>query len=85
MTRDIAVWVPDSEGSEELVSIIKKNGTELLQKEPRLFDQFSKEGKTSYAYRMIFQAFDRTLTDDEVNKIMETIHTEVKAKGWEVR
>ncbi len=84
-TRDIAVWIPESDNVADLVSIIKTNGTELLQGEPRLFDQFSKEGRTSYAYRMIFQAFDRTLTDEEVNSVMDKVHTEVKAKGWEVR
>jgi phenylalanyl-tRNA synthetase beta subunit len=84
-TRDIAVWIPESDNVADLVTIIKSNGTELLQGEPRLFDQFSKEGRTSYAYRMIFQAFDRTLTDDEVNAVMDKIHTEVKTKGWEVR
>ncbi|MEI8223712.1 MAG: hypothetical protein WCG20_01165 [bacterium] len=85
MTRDIAVWLPESVSNNELVSIIKKNGTELLQGEPRLFDQFTKDGRTSYAYRIVFQAFDRTLTDNEVNPIMDMIYSECKSNSWEIR
>ena len=85
MTRDIAVWIPESDDAQELVDIITKNGTDLLQGTPRLFDQFSKDGRTSYGYRMIFQSFERTLTDDEINGIMSGIHGQVKARGWEVR
>lgn len=85
MTRDIAVWLPESVSNIELVALIKKNGTELLQGEPRLFDKFSKDGRTSYAYRIVFQAFDRTLTDDEVNPIMDAIYSECKNNHWEIR
>ncbi len=85
MTRDIAVWIPTSENADVLVKIIKENATELLLGEPKLFDQFTKEDRTSYGYRLVFQSFDRTLTIDEVNKIMETITVKIKEKGWEVR
>jgi phenylalanyl-tRNA synthetase beta subunit len=85
MTRDIAVWVPNSENGETLVNIIKENGTELLLGEPKLFDQFTKNDRTSYGYRLVFQSFERTLTIDEVNKIMEAITDKIKEKGWEVR
>jgi phenylalanyl-tRNA synthetase beta subunit len=85
MTRDVAVWIPEGDDATTAPVIIKENGTDLLQGEPRLFDQFSKDGRTSYAYRMVFQSYERTLTDEEVNAIMERIHAEFKAKGWEVR
>lgn len=85
MTRDIAVWLPSETSVDDLISLIKENGTGLLQGEPRLFDQFSKDGRTSYGIRSIFQAYDRTLTDDEVNTIMATIVDQVRTKGWEVR
>jgi phenylalanyl-tRNA synthetase beta subunit len=85
MTRDVAVWIPEGDDAPTAPVIIKENGTDLLQGEPRLFDQFSKDGRTSYAYRMVFQSYERTLTDEEVNAIMDRIHAEFKAKGWEVR
>jgi phenylalanyl-tRNA synthetase beta subunit len=50
-----------------------------------LFDTFEKEGKTSLAYRIILQSFERTLTEDEVNKIMEKVSAMLKALGFEIR
>lgn len=85
ITRDIAVWVPESTDGAELVQIIKNNGTELLQGEPRLFDQFSKDGRTSYAYRMIFQSYERTLTGEEIDAIMKNIYQGIQEKKWEIR
>lgn len=85
ITRDIAVWLPEGHSPEDLIRIYKEFGTELMVKEPKLFDSFTKEGKTSYAYRLVFQADDRTLTDDEINGIMEKITQKIISLGWVVR
>lgn len=88
--RDIAVWLPDPEtssgrhGGEELLELIKENAGELLVKN-RLFDEFSKDGRVSYAYRLVFQSFEKTLTDEEVGEIMTNIESKIADKGWEVR
>jgi len=83
--RDIAVWVPNDINKNDLVSIYKEYGGEFLVEEPYLFDSFAKEGKTSYAYRLVFQSYDKTLTDGEVNSIMEKINIKIRELGWEVR
>jgi phenylalanyl-tRNA synthetase beta chain len=87
--RDIALFVDSSVSVDQVKDIIKtsilSSAKELLVKGPDLFDQFEKEGKKSLAYRMIFQAQDRTLTDEEVNGFMEKLYTVVKEKGWQVR
>lgn len=85
ITRDIAVWVPNETEPETLVNIYKSFGTELLVKEPKLFDSFTKNDKTSFAYRLVFQSNDRTLTDEEINKIMLNITEKIKSLGFEVR
>jgi phenylalanyl-tRNA synthetase beta chain len=89
MVRDIALFVDGSVTAEAVQEIIKGSATavakELLVKGPDLFDQFEKEGKKSLAFRMIFQANDRTLTDTEVNGFMEKVYGAVKEKGWQVR
>ena len=85
ISRDVAVWLPEGESSEKLKNILAENGTELLIKEPYLFDSFNKGGKNSYAYRLVFQSYDRTLTDEEVNKIMEKINQKIEEKGWQIR
>jgi phenylalanyl-tRNA synthetase beta chain len=92
ITRDIAVWVPQEIAKEELVKIYKEFGTELLVKEPKLFDEFTKpassagEGaKTSYAYRLVFQSYEKTMRDDEINVIMSHIEEKISSIGWVVR
>ena len=92
ITRDIAVWVPANEDKEKLKNILKELGTDLLIKEPYLFDSFTKpastqggDERTSYAYRLVFQSYDRTLTDEEINPIIEKITQKISSLGWEVR
>jgi len=83
--RDISVWLPETASKKELAQILKKNAGELLVHEPWLIDEYKKEGRTSYAFRLVFQAMDRTLTDEEVNEIMEKIGEKMAKKGWQVR
>ncbi len=89
ITRDIALFVSSDIDVLNVQNTIKQNLNtyvgELLVKGPDLFDQFEKEGKKSLAFRMIFQANDRTLTDEEVNGFMDKLYLVVKEKGWQVR
>ncbi len=85
ITRDIAVWVPSEIKSDIVCDVIKENSGELLVIEPKLVDTFSKEEKTSYAFRLVFQSYERTLTDDEIGAIMSTLEAKISEKGWVVR
>jgi phenylalanyl-tRNA synthetase beta subunit len=92
IVRDIAFWIPAEGVDNSLLS--EQYFDEVWQKEmqssdiviKRLFmDRFPKDGRVSMAYRLIFQSFGRTLTDDEVNGIMQKITTELTSQGYEVR
>ena len=90
ISRDIAVWVPEKITSSEVEKIIKDEAGLLLLKGPDLFDEFRKDGKISYAFKLVFQSYERTLTDTEINEIMLNITNKIKAKGskdndWQVR
>ena len=85
ITRDIAVWVPSEIKSDNVYQIIKENSGELLITEPKLIDTFSKDEKTSYAFRIVFQSNEKTLTDDEIGVIMSAIGAKISEKGWVVR
>ncbi|HEU0085941.1 MAG TPA: phenylalanine--tRNA ligase subunit beta [Candidatus Paceibacterota bacterium] len=86
ISRDIAVWIPESQGPEKLETLLRENGTDLLVKNPQMFDSFTKDGRTSYAFRLVFQSYDRTLTDAEVNQVMEAIVAKIKDNSeWEIR
>ena len=51
-----------------------------------LFDIYENEERKSLAFHLIFQSPEKTLTDGEVNGIMEKIFAAVEANpDWEVR
>ncbi|MES2216236.1 MAG: hypothetical protein V4481_02990, partial [Patescibacteria group bacterium] len=89
IVRDIAVFVPETISVDEVWGAIQKgindSGAVELVARHSLFDTFKKDGKVSYAYRIVFQSMDKTLTDEEINKVMEKINGEVRGKSWEVR
>lgn len=86
ITRDIALWVPENVSSLDITKVVKENINDLVVKGPELFDEFKKDGKVSYAFRLVFQSFERTLTDVEVNEIMEQITNKLKDNiDWQVR
>jgi len=85
IARDIAVWVPEGTEKKIITGVIVSEGGDLLAQGPALFDEFRKDGKVSLAFRFVFQAFDRTLTDLEVNEVMDRIYTRLQALGFEVR
>ncbi len=83
--RDIAMFTPTGSGSkEEAETVIKEHVGPLLAR-LRLFDEFKKGEKTSYAFRLVFQSMERTLTDVEVGKIMEEVTKALTEKGYEIR
>jgi phenylalanyl-tRNA synthetase beta subunit len=90
--RDIAVWLREEtvyDGPDERPSrieqIIRKHGGVYLVRID-LFDTFSKGEKTSFAFRLVFEADDKTLTDAEINTVMADITTALNGiPDWEVR
>ncbi|MCI0542193.1 phenylalanine--tRNA ligase subunit beta, partial [bacterium] len=86
IVRDIALFVPENVGTEEISEILVKNSGELLARAPRLFDTFKPgNGKISYAFRLVFQSHEKTLTDEEVNAIIQKITAVLQENGWGVR
>ncbi len=84
VSRDIALFVAGGEEAAKVQSeLIAAAG--LLLVRHALFDTFTKDGRTSYAFRLVFQATDRTLTNEEVDTIMNDINTVAKGNDWEVR
>lgn len=82
--RDIAVWMPKGSSSDELLSLIREHAGDLLANW-RLFDIYEKDDAVSYAFRLAFLSHEKTLSDTEVNEVMDRIYEAVAQKGWEVR
>jgi phenylalanyl-tRNA synthetase beta chain len=84
MSRDIALWVGEGELADIVESTIGNAAGDLLVR-LSLFDTFTKDGRTSYAFRLVFQSFEKTLTDEEVTIHMDNVYKVVAEKDWEVR
>jgi len=83
--RDIAVWTPESVSSDEILSVIANKAGELLV-QSSLFDEYKKDGRVSYAFKLVFQSGDMTLSDEEINEIMKKITDHLNSQeGFEVR
>ncbi len=81
--RDIAVIVDEDVEVGEIERIITKKGKKLLES-ANLFDIYRNEklgeNKKSIAYSLIFRDKNKTLSDEEINKTMEEIITELEKK-----
>ncbi len=87
--KDIAIVVDKNISSDELAKTIKSNAGKLLINS-EVFDVYVgtnlPEGKKSVAYSLIFGANDRTLTDEEVNPVIDKIVAGLeKSFGAELR
>ena len=83
ITRDISMFVPKNIDQISSAEIIKNNSKYL--ENIFLFDVFKKEEKTSLAFKLIFQSQKKTLTDEEINKVMQNIEDKLKRKGCVIR
>jgi phenylalanyl-tRNA synthetase beta chain len=76
VTRDLALVVDEDLSAVQVRDAIAKAGGKLLQK-IELFDVYRGEpiapGEKSLAYTLTYQAMDRTLTDEEINRLQTRI------------
>jgi phenylalanyl-tRNA synthetase beta chain len=84
VSRDVAMWVPETVTSESVSGILAASAGPLCVQLTHL-DTYTKEGRTSLAFRLVFQAKDRTLTDVEVELVMSTVYAALVPAGFEVR
>ena len=82
-SRDIAILVKDDIIVKQIEDIIKANGEDLLESY-KLFDVYKgaqiAEGYKSIAYSIIYRSKDKTLTDEDVNKVHQNIIRELEEK-----
>ena len=87
--RDLAVLVDLNDKMADVLNVIEVAGGELVQ-DVDLFDMYEGEGipndKKSLAFHIIYQSYEKTLKDEEVDKIQRKIIRELeKNKNWQVR
>jgi phenylalanyl-tRNA synthetase beta chain len=84
MVRDIALWVQSDIAVTQVADTLLNAAGKLCVRLDQ-FDSFEKDGRVSYAYRLVFQSKTKTLTDSEVNTIMDRVNQAASERGWEVR
>jgi len=84
MTRDIAMWTTEGTEVDEVEKVLNDAAGDLRVRTTHV-DEFTKDGRTSLAFRLVFQAMDRTLTDEEVNTQMDKVYKSATEQGWETR
>lgn len=89
-TRDLALVMDTSTPAETARSVLEKAARQSVSntfalEEVRVFDVYSgtglPEGKKSIAFGLRFRASDRTLTDDEVNKVFADVQKRIVSGG----
>lgn len=75
--RDLSIVVDGNLKEGEIEQVILSASTDNLLRKLRLYDIYNltngQRGKKSYTYTLEFRADDRTLTNEEVNKIQDKI------------
>ena len=86
--KDLAVVVDKNVAAGDIAGIIKKAAGSLLLG-TKVFDVYTgtglEENKKSIAYSLEFGANDRTLTDEEINQVLEKIITNLEKNGASLR
>jgi phenylalanyl-tRNA synthetase beta chain len=81
--RDLAFFAPLTVSVTEIERSIKKAGGQLLESVD-LFDEYRgenvPEGKRSLAFRLIYRAGDRTLTDEDIDPIHQNVREVLEEK-----
>lgn len=85
--KDISFWLPEGFEPNDFFEIGREVCGELVEN-MSLVDEFTnpKKGKTSHCYRITYRSMDRSLTDDEVNAMQESLREKAESKlGVELR
>jgi len=88
ISKDLAILIDKNISADEIAKVIKKAAGSLLTN-TEIFDVYEgkniPEGKRSIAYSLSFGANDRTLTDEEINNIMNKVIESLQKIGAELR
>lgn len=76
-TRDVSFVIDKDINLNNYYEIVRDFADDLIE-EVELLDEYENEdkfgkGKKSYTFRIIYRSFERTLTNEEINKIQEKI------------
>ena len=88
VTRDISLVAAKDVPAAVIEDIIEAEAKGLLE-ECSLFDLYEgeqiEEGKRSLAYNIRFRSKEKTLSDEDINPLMDAIFAKLEENGFELR
>jgi phenylalanyl-tRNA synthetase alpha chain len=84
--KDIAFWIPENFVENDFFEMARGVAGDLVER-MELTDEFThpKTGKTSKCFRITYRSMDRSLTDDEVNNMQDSMREKCADLNLEVR
>jgi phenylalanyl-tRNA synthetase alpha chain len=82
ISRDISFIIDENINLNNYYEIVRDFADDLIE-EVKLLDEYKDENKfgknkKSYTFRIVYRSFERTLTNEEINKIQEKIRKKIK-------
>ncbi len=84
VVRDVAVWVPEGLDEATLLAVVRAHAG-VWARRVSCIDRYERDGRTSLTFRIVLQASDHTLSDEEANAVQQQVAQALSAKGCEVR
>ena len=84
--KDISFWVTSDFNQSDFYEVVRSTCGDIVEK-VKLVDEFfhPEKHRTSHCYRITYRSMDRTVTDEEINKLQEGVRREVQQMGLELR
>ena len=85
--KDMTFWLSDEFTENNLCEIVRGVAGDIAE-EVKLIDEFThpKHGRTSNCFRITYRSMERSLTDEEINKIQDQVRADtVTTLGVELR
>ena len=82
--KDMSFWINDF-SENDFMEIVRATGGDLIESVKQV-DKFEKGGRTSLCYRITYRSMDRSLSNEEINRLQLTIQQQcVEQLGVEMR